>query len=154
MRAGNPMARTRPSGAASGALALPAHTDLAPSEVRIAAGKSPVDAKLRGREAILHAPVLSTMLKLAGPTILVLVAQVAVGVAETFYVSYLGTTALAGVALVFPVLMLMTMMSNGGMGGGVASAVARAIGRSHIELHQVNVLAQNICRRAYLEIIN
>jgi Na+-driven multidrug efflux pump len=55
-------------------------------------------------------------------------AQVAVGVAEIFYVSFLGTTALAGVALVFPLLMLMTMMSNGALGGGVASSIARAIG--------------------------
>jgi putative MATE family efflux protein len=32
------------------------------------------------------------------------------------------------VALVFPVLMLMQMMANGGIGGGVASAIARARG--------------------------
>jgi Na+-driven multidrug efflux pump len=32
---------------------------------------------------------------------------------------------------VFPVLMLMTMLSNGGIGGGVASAIARAIGAGH-----------------------
>ncbi len=57
-----------------------------------------------------------------------LVVQTLVGVAETYYVSYLGTSALAGVTLVFPILMLMTMMSNGGIGGGVSSAVARAIG--------------------------
>jgi putative MATE family efflux protein len=72
--------------------------------------------------------VLTTTLRLAWPTILVLLAQVAVGAAETFYVSYLGTAALAGVALVFPILMLMTMMANGAVGGGVSSAVARAIG--------------------------
>ena len=86
------------------------------------------DPKLRVRQAILHGPVLATMLKLAWPTIVVLLAQVAVGVAETFYVSFLGTSALAGVALIFPILMLMTMMSNGAVGGGVASAMARAIG--------------------------
>lgn len=86
------------------------------------------DRKSRARAAMLHGPVLPTMLKFAGPTMVVLVAQVMVGVAETFYVSYLGTAALAGVALVFPILMLMTMMSNGGIGGGVASAVARALG--------------------------
>jgi hypothetical protein len=40
----------------------------------------------------------------------------------------LGTDALAGVALVFPVLMLMQMMSAGAMGGGISSAVARALG--------------------------
>src|SRR5262245_21310270 len=90
--------------------------------------QAPSDPKLRARQAMLQGPVLATMLKLAGPTIVVLLAQVAVSVAETFYVSYLGTEALAGVALVFPILMLMTMMSNGAIGGGVAAAVARAIG--------------------------
>jgi putative MATE family efflux protein len=49
-------------------------------------------------------------------------------VAETWFVSFLGTAAIAGVALVFPLFMLMTMMSNGGMGGGVSSAIARALG--------------------------
>ncbi len=80
------------------------------------------------RQAMLEGPILTTMLRFAVPTIAVLVAQTLVGIAETFYVSFLGTEALAGVALVFPVLMLMQMMSNGGVGGGVASAIARAIG--------------------------
>jgi Na+-driven multidrug efflux pump len=35
---------------------------------------------------------------------------------------------LAGVALVFPVMMLMQMMSAGAMGGGISSAIARALG--------------------------
>jgi Na+-driven multidrug efflux pump len=39
----------------------------------------------------------------------------------------LGPEALAGVSLVFPLVMLMQTMSAGGMGGGVASAVARAL---------------------------
>jgi len=80
------------------------------------------------REAMLRGPIMPTMLRLAAPMVVVLLVQTGIGVAETFYVSFLGTDALAGVALVFPVLMLMTMMSNGGIGGGVASAVARAIG--------------------------
>ncbi|WP_249693754.1 MATE family efflux transporter [Stappia sp. WLB 29] len=77
---------------------------------------------------VLAGPIVSTMLRLASPTIVVLVIQTLVGVAETYFVSFLGTDALAGVTLVFPVLMLMQMMSNGGIGGGVASAVARAVG--------------------------
>jgi MATE family, multidrug efflux pump len=83
----------------------------APLTIRDHAARTPVsglpdtpgDPKLRVRPAMLQGPVLGTMLKLAWPTILVLLAQVAVGVAETFYVSYLGTEALAGVALVFPI---------------------------------------------------
>src|SRR5262249_30328048 len=47
---------------------------------------------------------------------------------ETYFVARLGTDALAGVALVFPALMLMQMMSAGAMGGGISSAIARALG--------------------------
>ena len=80
------------------------------------------------RAALLTAPILPTLLKLALPTVTVLVAQTAVNIAEAYYVGYLGTGALAGAALVFPIFMLMTMMSNGGLGSGVASSVARAVG--------------------------
>jgi putative MATE family efflux protein len=80
------------------------------------------------RDALLTAPILPTLLKLALPTVTVLVAQTAVNIAEAWYVGFLGTDALAGAALVFPIFMLMTMMSNGGLGSGVGSSVARAIG--------------------------
>jgi putative MATE family efflux protein len=80
------------------------------------------------RAAILTGPILPTLLRLALPTMVVLLAQTAVNIAEAYYVGFLGTDALAGVAMVFPVFMLMTMMSNGGVGSGVASAVARAVG--------------------------
>jgi len=86
------------------------------------------ERKARAREAMLHGPIVGTMLKLALPTIGVMVAQTAVGIAETWYVSFLGTDVLAGVALVFPIFMLMTTLSNGGLGSGVASSIARAIG--------------------------
>jgi putative MATE family efflux protein len=77
---------------------------------------------------LLEGPVAPRLLRLAWPVLIVLALQTAVGIAETWFVSFLGTDALAGVALVFPLFMLMTMMSNGAIGGGVASAVARAIG--------------------------
>jgi putative MATE family efflux protein len=80
------------------------------------------------RAAILTGPILPTLLNLALPTMVVLVAQTAVNIAEGYYVGFLGTDALAGVAMVFPVFMLMTMMSNGGLGSGVAASVARAVG--------------------------
>ncbi|HYC13400.1 MAG TPA: MATE family efflux transporter, partial [Stellaceae bacterium] len=50
------------------------------------------------------------------------------GLIETYFVGFLGTDALAGVALVFPMLMLMQMMSAGAIGGGISSAIARALG--------------------------
>jgi putative MATE family efflux protein len=85
------------------------------------------------RNALLTAPILPTLLKLALPTVTVLVAQTAVNIAEAYYVGFLGTGALAGAALVFPIFMLMTMMSNGGLGSGVASSVARAVGAGRRE---------------------
>jgi Na+-driven multidrug efflux pump len=57
-----------------------------------------------------------------------MVVQASVGLIETHFIGKLGTEAVAGVALVFPVLMLMQMMSAGAMGGGISSAVARALG--------------------------
>ena len=77
---------------------------------------------------MLTGTIVGPLLALAAPMVAVLVAQTIVGVAETFYIGLLGTDALAGAALVFPISMLMTMMSNGGIGGGVSSAVSRAIG--------------------------
>jgi putative MATE family efflux protein len=80
------------------------------------------------QKRLLTGPILPTLLGLAGPTVVVLLVQTGVGIAETYFVSNLGTDALAGVAMVFPALMLMQMMSNGGIGGGVSSAIARALG--------------------------
>jgi putative MATE family efflux protein len=77
---------------------------------------------------MLEGPIVATLFRMAGPNLLVLVVQTLVGVAETYYAGHLGTDTLAGVALVFPVLSLMQTMSNGGIGGGVSSAIARALG--------------------------
>ena len=41
--------------------------------------------------------------------------------------------ALAGFALVFPLMMMMTMMAAGGMGGGVTAAMARAMGGCRLD---------------------
>jgi Na+-driven multidrug efflux pump len=80
--------------------------------------------------ALLEAPMARTLLRLAVPNILVLGAQAAAGLIETYFIGKLGTESLAGVALVFPVVMLMQMMSAGAMGGGISSAIARALGGS------------------------
>ncbi len=77
---------------------------------------------------LLRGPILTTLLVLAWPNILVMVAQASTGLIETFWVSRLGTDALAGIALVFPGFMMMTMLSAGAVGGGISSAVARALG--------------------------
>jgi putative MATE family efflux protein len=77
---------------------------------------------------LLDGPIVPTLLGLAAPNVLVMLVQASVGLIETYFVGRLGTDALAGVALVFPALMLMQMMSAGAVGGGIASAIARALG--------------------------
>ncbi|OLB08001.1 MAG: MATE family efflux transporter [Candidatus Rokubacteria bacterium 13_2_20CM_69_15_1] len=77
---------------------------------------------------LLEGPVAPTLLRLAAPNVVVLVVQVAINTLEAFFVGWLGSEAIAGVSVAFPVIMLMQTMSAGGMGGGVASAVARALG--------------------------
>ena len=77
---------------------------------------------------LLHGPIVPTLLLLAWPNVLVMVAQASTGLIETWFVSRLGTDALTGMALVFPGFMMMTMLSAGAVGGGIASAVARALG--------------------------
>ncbi len=88
------------------------------------APRAPPDARTR----LLTGPILETMLRLSVPNVALVCAQAAVNVAETYFVGRLGTDALAGVTLVFPIVMLMQMMSAGAMGGGISSAIARALG--------------------------
>ncbi len=82
---------------------------------------------------ILTAPIVATILRLSTPNMMAMVATAAVAIAETAYVGLLGTAALAGMALVFPMVMLQQMMSAGAMGGGVSSAVSRALGAGDVE---------------------
>ena len=77
---------------------------------------------------LLQAPIGRTILRLALPNVIVMVVQASVGLIETYFVGKLGTNALAGMALVFPILMLIQMVSAGAMGGGILSAIARALG--------------------------
>lgn len=77
---------------------------------------------------LLEAPIAATLIRLAAPNMLVMLVQASLGLIETYFVGKLGTSALAGIALVFPAVMLMQMMSAGAVGGGISSAVARALG--------------------------
>ncbi|MCH3763260.1 hypothetical protein LZC19_09870, partial [Campylobacter coli] len=72
--------------------------------------------------------IAPTLARLAWPNILMMLAQSATGLIETWFLARLGTPVLAGEALVVPVLMLMQNMSQGAMGGGISAAVARTLG--------------------------
>jgi len=78
--------------------------------------------------SLLASPILPTLLRLALPNTVAMFGSTLVAVAETSYIGRLGTEPLAGIALVFPFAMLTQMMSAGAMGGGVSSAISRALG--------------------------
>jgi putative MATE family efflux protein len=91
----------------------------------------PTPAASRTR-LLLEGPVITTLLRLAAPNVVVNVVLIAVtATVDAHFVGQLGPGALAGISLVFPMIMLMQQMANSSMGGAIASAVARAIGAGH-----------------------
>jgi putative MATE family efflux protein len=82
----------------------------------------------RPANALLGEPILPTLLRLTLPNLAAMLVTALVAICETAYVGILGTTELAAIALVFPMVMLMQMLSAGAMGGGVSSAISRALG--------------------------
>ena len=77
---------------------------------------------------LLSGAILPTLLRLTLPNLIALCSATVVSIAETIYVGSLGVAALGGIALAFPIFMLMQMLSAGAMGGTVSGAVSRALG--------------------------
>ena len=98
---------------------------------------------------LLTAPIGRSLLLLAGPTTALMLIQILVAVADGIFVGRLGTDALAGMALVVPFVTLMFNIANGGMGGGVASAVARALGAGRSDDARAIVLHALILAAAF-----
>lgn len=92
-------------------------------------------------DRIRRGPILPTLLRLSAPNVVAMGLAVLVAIAETFYVGRLGTTPLAALGLVFPFAMLTGTLSAGAMGGGVSSAIARAIGAG--DMDRAHVLAMH-----------
>jgi len=111
---------------------------------------APADTPLPAASAnrLLTAPILPTLIRLAIPNVIAMVGTAVVTVAETSYIGRLGTEPLAAIALVFPFAMLTQMMSAGAMGGGVSSAVSRALGagdRTRAEVLALHAIIIGIC---------
>jgi len=85
------------------------------------------------RNALVEGPILPTLLQLAWPNAIAFSAGTCVVIAETSYIGRLGVESLAAMALVFPFVILTMTMSGGAMGGGVASAIARALGTGDVD---------------------
>jgi MATE family, multidrug efflux pump len=55
---------------------------------------------------LLEGPIARTLVRLAAPNVVVMAVQSAVDAAEAYFLGWLGADALAGVSLVFPLLMV------------------------------------------------
>lgn len=82
-----------------------------------------------------HAPLdlldqrpLRAIIALAAPTTAVMLMSAISNVLHTYFVSRLGDDAIAAVSLVFPISLIMMTVVSGGIGAGVASGIARALG--------------------------
>jgi putative MATE family efflux protein len=93
-----------------------------------AAAKTSSQSPAARTKLLLEGPILSTLLRLAAPNVLNFFAFVGVITFDGFFLGRLGTDALAGASLAFPWIMLILQTTNSGMGAGVSSAVARALG--------------------------
>ena len=103
--------------------------DIAVAEIPVDEEERPLPPpEPRARNALVDGAILPTLLRLAWPNVIALSAGTCVVIAETSYIGRLGVEALAAMALVFPCVILTMTMSGGAMGGGVASAIARALG--------------------------
>lgn len=93
-----------------------------------AAALSAAQVRSARTRLLLTGPIGPTLLRLAGPNVLAMFVMAAVSIAEGYFAAMLGVSALAGLALVFPLVMLTQMLSGGAMGGAISGAIARALG--------------------------
>jgi putative MATE family efflux protein len=107
-------------------------TDTLTSPAQLAQAHSPTAAAAR-KALLLEGPVFSTMLRLAAPNIMNLLAFVGVIVFDGYFLGRISTSALAGASLAFPFIMMVLHSTNSGMGAGVSSAIARAMGAGQQE---------------------
>ncbi len=94
----------------------------------LAAAKRVTPPTAARTKLLLEGPILPTLLRLAAPNVLNLLAFAGVITFDGFFLGRIGTNALAGASLAFPWVMMVLQTTNSGMGAGVSSAVARALG--------------------------
>ncbi len=109
-------------------------SDIGVAEIPVSEDEQPLPPiAAPARNALVEGPILRTLLWLAWPNVVALSAGTCVVIAETSYIGRLGVELLAAMALVFPFVILTMTMSGGAMGGGVASAIARALGAGDVD---------------------
>ena len=114
---------------AATAVAPAAEPKIVPGRIADGRAAPAATAGAKRTRLLLEGSIVSTLLRLAAPNVVVNVVLIAVTASvDAYFVGKLGPSALAGLSLVFPLLMLMQQVANASMGGAIASAIARSIG--------------------------
>lgn len=104
-------------------------------------------ARAAKTKALLEGPIGPTLARLSAPNVIAMIVMAATSIAEGYFAGQMGVSALAGLALVFPFVMLTQMLSAGSMGGAISAAIARALGGGDVSraerlmLHAVIIAA-------------
>jgi putative MATE family efflux protein len=109
----------------------------APPVVTALVAARPVAARTR---LLLEGPIFSTLLQLSAPNVFNLLAIAGMITFDGLFLGRLGPNVLAGASLAFPFVMLIQHTAASGMGGGVSSAIARALGAGKRDVADALVL--------------
>ena len=89
-------------------------------------------SKLNLSESLTELPFNKIFFKLAIPNVCATFFAATTVIFDLWYIGKIGISELAGVAYIFPIYMLTSMLSNGAFGGAVSGATARAFGSKNI----------------------
>jgi MATE family, multidrug efflux pump len=85
-------------------------------------------ANRSGAVPLLEQTPIRAIVALAAPTTGVMLIATTSNILHTYFVSRLGADAIAAVSLVFPISLIMITLIGGGLGTGISSGIARALG--------------------------
>ena len=85
-------------------------------------------------DELVELPFNKIFFKLAIPNICATFLSASTVIFDLWYIGKIGISELAGVAYIFPIFMLTSMLSNGAFGGAISGATARAFGSKNLHL--------------------
>lgn len=91
---------------------------------------------MRDRHGLLSQPIGRVLLNMSLPNMLGILTVLGFNLVDTFFVSRLGTEALAAISFTFPVTLVITSIAIG-IGAGVSTNLGRLIGSGHAPLAKV-----------------
>ncbi len=83
------------------------------------------------KHGLLTAPIPETLRKMTVPMTMGMIAILMFNLVDTFFISLLGTQALAAISYTFPVTFAVNCITMGGIGMGLSTNIGRLLGQGH-----------------------